>query len=134
MRTLAVLDPAIDPAQYPEVIGSVAAQAAAEGDNTLYAMLLQIEAFGAHLPDNPTEDEQVQFEAARLTRNIHQLPGAVEAAWAYTVDVHGRTWTAMQARGQDSIEESFYPAGTQTVGGRMHTALLAAVQVFGTAG
>jgi hypothetical protein len=133
--TMAALDPAIDPDLYPAMIGGIAAKAAADG-NPPYALFLQIEAFGAQVPPEDAPGwEQDKFDADRSNRTIHARPDAVEAVWAWVVDVHGQTWCAKKVRGkEDVIEESFYPAGSTDIGGNMPQAMHDSLKAVGSAG
>lgn len=134
--TFAAIDPAFDPDLYPLVIRGITAESAAK-EGPPYALLLQIEAFGAVLPEEGIADpaERAQFEEDRRNRNLHKRADAVEAAWAWAVDVHGQTWSARKTRGkEDTIEERFYPAGSKEIGGVMQQAMHDVLGVFGSGG
>lgn len=136
--TMAAIDPGIHPDRYPLLIGGLAASAVAE-KHPPYALMLQIEAFGTIIPQEGLADpaEREKFEEDRKNRTIHKRPDAKEGAWAWLVDYQGNTWCAVKIRGKDGaadeIQEHFYPAGSEEIGGSMQEALAAAMQVFGSA-
>ncbi len=133
VRAYFAIDPAIDPGEYPALIKAAARESAAKGAPP-YALLLQIEAFGAALPPDASPEDKAQFEADRANRAIYQRADAVEAVWAWTVDVHGRMWSASNNRGQDRIEEHAYEPGDRVASGRMIAAMLNALRLYGSEG
>lgn len=132
VNTVVAIDPAFQPELYPLMIESIVKESAAK-DGPPYALLLQIEAFGALMPeDDAPAWKKAEMEAHRVNRTLHQHPDAVEAAWAYTADVHGRVWTAMNARGHEEIEEHVYEPGSGKIGGHMLKALLDTLRMYGS--
>ena len=132
VRSVIAIDPAMEPAMYPVLIEMMVSERAKE-DGPPYALLLEIEAFGAKAPqDDAPAWEKAQFEADRANGTIHQRADAVEAAWGWAVDVHGRMWTATKTRGSEEIEESVYEPGSGNVGGRFPKAMLDALRLYGS--
>src|ERR1700677_1640749 len=72
--TVALIDPHIDPGQYPELMRKLAAdQFSKHPDAPPYPYLLQIEAFGCTDPGGDASDEERrQFDADREGRNFHK--------------------------------------------------------------
>lgn len=132
VRTIVGIDPAMQPAMYPVLIEMMVKQRAEE-DGAPYALLLEIEAFGATAPkDDAPAWEKAKFEADRERGTIPEREDAVEAAWGWAVDVHGRTWTAVKRRGSDEVEENTYAPGSGIVGGRFAKAMLDALRLYGS--
>lgn len=132
VRLAAGIDPAFQPEMYPLLIENIVRECA-EKDGPPYALLLQIEAFGALMPEDEAPAwEKARMEAARQNHALNQLPESVEAAWAYTADVHGRVWTAMNPRGSDEISESTFEPGSGRIGGRMLEAMLGTLRIYGS--
>lgn len=131
-ETITMIDPAVDPDQYPQVIDArVRADTREYGPP--YALLLQIEAFVVIDPGpDATPADQALLNADRIARTIHLRKDSVEMASAWVADVHGRAWMAMKKRGKDGIEEQFFRPGSGEVGGQMMTALLNAARTYGS--
>lgn len=131
-HTLTVIDTALDPDQYPQVI-----EARVREDTRKfgppYALLLQVEGF-AVVPPGPdaTPADRALFNADQIARTFRLRKDKIEVANAWVADVHGRAWQALKQRGKEGIEESFYRPGSRDVGGRMPTALLKAARTYGS--
>jgi hypothetical protein len=92
---LAVIDPAIDPPDYPRALNEVVARslsrnAADHSSAPIVAYTLQIEAHGVEL--TPEQRAAVDRHALRT------LPEAIEQCFVMTADLAGRAWTASKRR------------------------------------
>jgi hypothetical protein len=131
--TCAAIDPAIDPAEYADLMAGMARKELDENpQDPAYGYLLQIEAFGVTMPGkDASAEERLRFDADRLGRTFHQRPDATEMAIAYCADIHGRLWTATRRRGIAGTEEQFHPPGPRQPGGRLIHGLLATAYTTG---
>lgn len=131
--SMTMIDPRVDPADYPAVIeGRVADDAANMGGP--YALMLQAEAFMALSPkaDAPAE-EKAQFDRDRENRTIHARPDADEVVSVWTMDVHGRVWSATKRRSDSRVETHFFgPDAADRIGGKFVTALRRALAAHGS--
>jgi hypothetical protein len=134
LGTLAVIDPAMHPLDYPAMMARVvASHREKHPDPPPYAFVLQIEAFGVAMPGkDATEAQRARVRAAQRTRTFHELPEAVESCIAYCADIHGRLWAAGKRRDGEGISEAFYPPG-RGLGGQMVKGLLAVAYACGMA-
>lgn len=132
-RTYAAIDPGIDPPDYPALMAGIASKELEKNPgDPAYAYLLQIEGFGVIAPaKDASEAEREQFDRDRIGRNFHSRPDAIESAYAYCADVHGRMWVAAKRRDRPGeISEDFYPPG-KGLGGQMIRGLLAVAYTTG---
>jgi hypothetical protein len=137
VRTVAMIDPAIDPPEYPKLMFRMAAEDYQNHKyEAAYAFALQIEGHGVEMPaKDASEEEKAAFESDRLGRNFHSRPDAKEAVFVWLIDIHGRMWSVTKYRGrEDEIEELFLPPGSNKVGGQMVRALQAIASATGTMG
>jgi hypothetical protein len=135
-RTCACIMPDIDPLGYPKVMAGIAREELEKyPDDPAYGYLLQIEGFGVTQPPaGAAEAEREQFDRDRIGRTFHERPDAVEAAYAYAADIHGRVWCATHTRADpDRIDEAFYPPG-RTPAGQMIRGLIAVAYGTGVIG
>lgn len=129
---LAVLDRAIPPPQYPQVIADLTAKALDGLDGDLPDLfLLQVEGFGVVKPrEDAGDEEKMQFGRDMMNRHFHRRPDAVETFSVMAADVCGRLWTGTKARenpaGLDVTDVGFSRPGNYRSGGRLPQALLAA--------
>ena len=128
--TLTVIDPGVNPEDYPGLMFRAAAAEFEEG-TVPYAYALQIESFDTPvLSASASAEERTRWEAARQNRTISQQDGAVESAWAWVTDVHGRSHGARQVRKTGEIEDfSVSISSDMRIGGRMAHALQACANV-----
>ena len=133
--TLVVIDPAIHPNAYADLMTKAACEAmSGEHAATLYGYALQIEAYTVAEPaPDASAEERARFQADRVGRKFHQRPDAVESVLAYSADIHGRVWGAIKRRGHDGIDEVFYAPGERPSHGQMVDALLAIAVLTRTA-
>ncbi|HEX3962154.1 MAG TPA: hypothetical protein VHZ03_36920 [Trebonia sp.] len=139
--TYAAIDPGIDPPDYPALMAKIAREELEKNPgDPAYAYLLQIEGFGVIAPGpDASETEREQFDRDRLGRTFHRRPDAIESAFAYCADVHGRMWAATKTRSKpDVIEENFYPPGKhlsgQMIRGLLTVAYTTGVKAYGLPG
>ena len=133
--TWAAIDPGIDPPKYELLMRKIALQEFEKEDEHAYAYLLQVEGHGVTAPGpGASLDEVAAFERARRERTFHQRPDAVEGAYAWCADIHGRMWSATKQRDKPGvIEEMYFPPG-EGPGGQMVTALLQCALATGHVG
>lgn len=123
-RLLAVIDPAIDPRDYPETMFSLGSKDMAR-NGPACGFLLQIESYAVkQLPDSASAAEREQLERDRRGRTFHQRPDAREMCGAWTVAPDGRGWAASKYRDEPGIHEESWRPG-DAPGGQMVRALLA---------
>ncbi len=108
------------------MIENLVKESAADGEPA-YALLLQIEAYGATL----SMEEYARHAAG--TGSLKDRPGREEAAWAWVTDVHGGLWSAMKVRGrEDVIKEEAYEPGSKSHSGRFIKAMRDSLLLHGS--
>jgi hypothetical protein len=115
--TLAMLDPAINPSQYPAIMTQTAYRALAEEPDpeqlkTSCGYLLFFEAFSVRGPGpETTEDERRRYDRERREHRIHERADAVEQAMTLVANLNGDLWVATKRRDSPhEIEEQHVPA------------------------
>lgn len=126
VRTYAAIDPAFDPAMYPVMLEALARESAAKGEPP-YALLLQIEAYGATVSD----EEHARLHASG--DSIRDRPDSREECWAWVTDVHGNLWSAMKGRDEeDVIRENTYAPGSKACDGRFIKGMRDSLLMYGS--
>lgn len=126
VRTVAAIDPAFDPVMYPVLIEALAKESASKGEPP-YALLLQIEAYGATVSD----EERLRLHATG--GSLKDRPDSREECWAWVADVHGNLWSAMKDRDEeDVIDEQVYEASNKSYDGRFIKALTDSLRMYGS--
>lgn len=110
-RTIALVDPAIDPDKYPRLMRELAFEAIHKGERPeAYALLFEAHAIGL----------DAQNAADFAARRVHRRPDAIEVARVLLADVRGRLWSAEKRRGDDEgrIVERFADLGSTRLQGQ----------------